>query len=211
MTTWSSKPASCDRSRSERLSVTRDRDDPQRGILAGLAQAARHFVAVHARQTDVEKHELWLEGRNRGERRGAVVNDARGATECLERLAEHLPPRRGCRRRPGRDSDRRDGLHAVPGDAALGTATVGSARGSRITNSLPRPIPALCADTVPPCRLTTVSHDRQPDPEAALRLDRGLLAPCTKRSKIRGSSSGAIPMPESHTLTIASSLVRRRA
>ena len=70
-------------------------------------------------------------------------------------------------------------------------------------NTLPHPGPSLAASTVPPCssviRRTSVSpRPRPPCPPAAPR------APCTKRSKTRDNTSGAMPIPESRTRSTAS-------
>ena len=67
-------------------------------------------------------------------------------------------------------------------------------------NSLPRPAPSLRASMVPPCISTSRARERQADAEAALAA-RVVGRPSRLNiSKMRGSASGAMPMPLSRTL-----------
>ena len=72
-----------------------------------------------------------------------------------------------------------------------------------MANSEPAPRPPLVADTLPPCsstRLRTIARPRPRPP----RDRSSVCGCCTKRSKIRGSMSGSMPLPVSATRSTTS-------
>jgi hypothetical protein len=77
------------------------------------------------------------------------------------------------------------------------------ASGSRTTNSLPLPIPAECASTVPPCISTIDFTSERPMPSPPC-VRSWPVSSWTNRWKTFPSMSGAIPIPPSRTETTAS-------
>ena len=73
-------------------------------------------------------------------------------------------------------------------------------RGSTTVKRLPRPVPSLCAATVPSCSSTRLFTSARPIPRPP--CDRSALrSACENRSNARVARSGAMPMPVSHTST----------
>ena len=81
--------------------------------------------------------------------------------------------------------------------AVVAAATPATA-GRRTTNSEPRPAPSLRASIVPPCSSTSRRASVRPTPRPPWARSRP-RSPCANRSKMRGSSSGSMPMPLSRT------------
>ena len=77
-----------------------------------------------------------------------------------------------------------------------------AASGRRIANVAPRPLPSLCASTVPPCASTRLFTMARPSPSPPSERSISWRS-CANRSKMRGSISGAIPPPLSDTVTRA--------
>ena len=68
-------------------------------------------------------------------------------------------------------------------------------------NSLPRPSPALCADTDPPCSSTRLRTMVSPRPRPPCATGRASAPAARTCSNTRSIMSGAIPAPSSRTLT----------
>ena len=71
------------------LTITGQRDDGNR-ILAPTAHLPGHFIPVHARQAEVEEHDVGLEGLECLERRRTVASGPDGMSVERERQGEAL-------------------------------------------------------------------------------------------------------------------------
>ena len=105
------------------------------------------------------------------------------------------------KRRPesGADAAWRRGAGSAFTLAVTGLATE---IGSSTTNVLPLPTPSLRAATVPPCNSTMLFTSASPIPSPPRILSSDVSA-CTKGSQMTERFSGAMPMPESRTLSTA--------
>ena len=90
------------------------------------------------------------------------------------------------------------GLAGLPAATRTAAASRRAASGSRTMNSLPFPGPSLRADTEPPWRSTRLRTIVRPMPSPPCDRSSACRS-CTNRSKMRGSTSGAMPMPVSRT------------
>ncbi len=79
--------------------------------------------------------------------------------------------------------------------------------GNRTMNSLPLPMPWLRVSTWPRCNSTRLLTKAKPMPKPPSARSSDLSA-CVNKSKMFGSTSGAMPMPSSHTRTVAHSWLR---
>ena len=113
----------------------------------GRLERSAHLEAVHTGQPDVEQDHVRPDRVCHGDGRGpscAMVDWC--PAPCIR--ADMLSAASGDRRRPGSESGPGDSTQRHFSSALAGT------RGSRTTNSLPLPVPALDACTVPPCMCT---------------------------------------------------------
>ena len=96
-------------------------------------------------------------------------------------------------------------LRAGAGAGTTGAtiAAASSSTGSRSTNSLPRPMPSLCAATEPPCISTRRRTSERPMPSPPTERS-SEVSIWMNLSKMRGSCSLAMPRPQSRTRTTAS-------
>ena len=142
------------------------------------------------------------------QRRRAVVGDARprARTTCRSR-ARHRARRRRCRRRPGPAcggaSARpcRDRAGRRPGRGIDGRRPAAGGRRTRC----PRPARRCEAATLPAVQLHQACGPGSGRCRARPALRSSERSAWVNRSKTRGSSSGAMPMPVSRTRTTASS------
>src|SRR5438876_306006 len=109
------------------------------------------------------------------------------------------------RRGPGSNASLVEAVGCRLGRSPAGTSA--SLSGSLTTKVAPFPSPGLCASTLPPCSSTRclTSANPRPRPLCALVLE---LSACVKRSKMKGSTSGAMPGPVSLTTISTCELTR---
>lgn len=80
--------------------------------------------------------------------------------------------------------------------------------GSRTIKVLPRPMPALCAVTLPPCSSVRFLTSAKPIPSPPIALC-SLRSPWTNGQKMRGNRSADSPIPVSVTSIISSLSINR--
>ena len=173
------------------------------------------LVAVHDGQADVEKRNLRRELCRHAQRGRCVVGDTRVVALAAERVGQHLGAVGVVVDDENSRSARSAARSALPRSSPCGlrirrARARSTAAGTRTANSLPRPGPSLCADTEPPWRSTRFRTIVNPMPSPP--CDRSMAwRSWTNRSKMRGSISGAMPMPVSRTRSTTSSSTRSAA
>jgi len=129
------------------------------------AQAARDLISVQARQADIEQDDFRLksDAASRALAPSWTVRDlmsvkTRQHGQCLRRI--HIVVHH---KHPAALTGKHWPTTTSPGGGWRGSAF---AAGRRTTNSLPRPGPALCAETVPWCKFDEPADQGETDPQS---------------------------------------------